>query len=210
MHFIYLFDPLCGWCYASSKGIATLAKTYAIDAYATGLFSNTGRVIDTHFANHAWTNDMRIHQMTGLPFGENYHQLLLKGGEFNSFALTIACALLKQHKPQEFFTTLSSLQKMRYADGLDTSDVNVVKNGLIALGHADIADKLNDDKSIKLANAWMTQGQQLAYQFNIHGVPSLIAKTETGYVNISSQFLYQDTENIAKNIVKSLAYQQKC
>lgn len=25
-HFLYLFDPLCGWCYGASAGIAALAK----------------------------------------------------------------------------------------------------------------------------------------------------------------------------------------
>lgn len=200
MQFIYLFDPLCGWCYASSKGITNLAKTHTVDVYATGLFANTGKVIDAHFANHAWTNDTRIGQMTGLPFSENYRQLLLKGGAFNSFALTVACALLKNHQPHELLPVFLELQKIRYVDGLDTSDVNVVKNGLVALGHADLADKLNDDKSIKLANDWIAQGQKLAYQFHINGVPSLIAKTEKGYVNIPSQFLYQDTDRVADNI----------
>lgn len=200
MNFIYLFDPLCGWCYASSKGIANLAKTHAVDVYATGLFVNTGKIIDEQLANHAWTNDTRISQLTGLPFSENYHQLLLKGGAFNSFALTVACALLKQNEPKALLPTLLHFQKLRYVDGLDTSDIDVVKNGLIDIGQADIADKLNNDESIHLANAWIAQGQKFAYQFNINGVPSLIAKTEQGYINIPSQFLYQDMDRVAQNI----------
>lgn len=130
MQFIYLFDPLCGWCYASSKGISELAKTHDVDVYATGLFAGTGKMIDAQFAHHAWTNDTRISQITGLPFSENYRQLLLKGGAFDSFILTMACALLKQHKPNELFTVFSGLQKIRYVDGLDTSDIDVVKKWL--------------------------------------------------------------------------------
>lgn len=204
MHFIYLFDPLCGWCYASSKGTSELAKTQDIDVYATGLFASTGKMLDAQFANHAWANDTRISQITGLPFSENYHQLLLKGGAFDSFALTMTCALLKQHKPNELFTVFCQLQKIRYVDGLDTSDIAIVQNALITLGQSDIADKLNDDTSINLANDWIKQGQTLAHQFNINGVPSLIAKTKQGHINIPSQFLYQDSENIAKNIERFL------
>ncbi|WFF38647.1 hypothetical protein LU290_10500 [Moraxella nasibovis] len=205
MQFIYLFDPLCGWCYASSKGIGELARTHDIDVYATGLFANTGKMIDAQFAHHAWSNNTRINQLTGLPFSENYRQLLLKGGEFNSFYLIVACVLLKNSKPDELLPVFSQLQKMRYVHGLDTSRLAVVKNGLIALEQTDIAEKLENADSQKLANDWIAQGQKLAYQFAINGVPSLIAKTDKGYVNIPSQFLYQDTENVAKNIEQFLS-----
>ena len=200
MKFIYLFDPLCGFCYASSKGIATLAKTHEVDGYATGLFANTGKIIDEQFANYAWANDMKISQMTGLPFSENYRQLLLKGGKFDSFALTIACALLKQNEPKALLPTLSQFQKLRYVDGLDTSNVDVVKNGLIAFGQNNIANQLNDDESKNLANDLIRQGQLLASQFGVRGVPSLIADIDGQFVNVPSQFLYQDTDRVADNI----------
>lgn len=204
MQFIYLFDPLCGFCYASSKGIATFAKTHDIDIYATGLFANTGKIIDPDFANYAWANDMRISQMTGLPFSEKYRALLLQGGKFDSFYLTTACALLKELNANELLSTLSSFQKMRYVDGLDTSDLMVVKNGLITLGYADIAEKLDNADSKMQANNWIKAGQKFAQQFNISGVPSLIAKTDKGYAHIPSQFLYQDTDNVVENIGKFL------
>lgn len=204
MKFIYLFDPLCGFCYASSKGIVNLAKTHEVDGYATGLFANTGKIIDEQFANYAWANDMKISQMTGLPFSENYRQLLLKGGEFNSFVLTIACALLKQNEPKALLPTLSQFQKLRYVDGLDTSDIAVVKNGLIALGQTDIANQLTDDNSINLANDLIRQGQLLASQFGVRGVPSLIAEINGKFIQIPSQFLYQDTDNVADNIEQFL------
>lgn len=204
MKFIYLFDPLCGWCYGSSQGITTLAKSYAVDVYATGLFAGTGKMIDAQFANHAWTNDMKINQLTGLPFSENYHRLLLKGGAFDSLALTKACALLKADKPKDFFAVFSALQKMRYVDGLDTSDVNVVKHGLIALGYSDIADKVSDENSQNLASEWIAQGQKLSFQFGVRGVPSLIADIDSKSILIPSQFLYQDVGDVAKNIAEFL------
>ncbi|WFF38606.1 hypothetical protein LU290_10270 [Moraxella nasibovis] len=205
MKFLYLFDPLCGWCYASSKGIANLAKTHQVDVYATGLFANTGKMMDEQFANYAGANDTRISQLTGLPFSENYRQLLLKGGAFDSFALTQACFLLNQETPNELLPTFAQLQKLRYVDGLNTSDVDVVKNGLIALGKTQIAKRLGDDEVISGANAWIRQGRVLAHQFQINGVPSLIAEIDGKFVNVLSQFLYQDTQNVAENIERFLA-----
>lgn len=205
MNFIYLFDPLCGWCYASSRGIGKLARSENVQVFATGLFASTGKVIDAHFANHAWMNDTRISQLTGLPFSENYRQLLLKSGAFDSFALTQACFLLNQESPHELLPTFAQLQKLRYVEGLDTSDIDIVKQGLIALGKADIAERLGDDEVISGANAWMRQGQVLAHKFQINGVPSLIADIDGKFVNVPSQFLYQDSENVARNIKQFLA-----
>lgn len=205
MNFIYLFDPLCGWCYASSRGISELAKTQNVQVFATGLFASTGKVIDVQFANHAWTNDTRISQLTGLPFSENYRQLLLKGGAFDSFALTQACFLLNQETPNELLSTFAQLQKLRYVDGLDTSDIEIVKQGLIALGKNEIAKRLGDDEVISGANAWIRQGQVLAHQFQINSVPSLIADIDGKFVNVPSQFLYQDSENVGQNIKQFLA-----
>lgn len=205
MNFIYLFDPLCGWCYASSRGIGKLAKSENVQVFATGLFASTGKVIDAQFANHAWTNDTRISQLTGLPFSENYRQLLLKGGAFDSFALTQACFLLNQESPNELLPTFAHLQKLRYVDGLDTSDIEIVKQGLIELGKAEIAKRLGDDEVISGANAWIRQGQVLAHKFQINGVPSLIADIDGKFVNVPSQFLYQDSENVGQNIKRFLA-----
>lgn len=205
MNFIYLFDPLCGWCYASSRGISELAKTQNVQVFATGLFASTGKVIDVQFANHAWTNDTRISQLTGLPFSENYRQLLLKGGAFDSFALTQACFLLSQETPNELLPTFAQLQKLRYVDGLDTSDIEIVKQGLIALGKNEIAKRLGDDEVISGTNAWIRQGQVLAHQFQINSVPSLIADIDGKFVNVPSQFLYQDSENVGQNIKQFLA-----
>lgn len=208
MKFIYLFDPLCGWCYAASRGIQALAKTHQVDVFATGLFANTGRIMDAAFAHHAWTNDTRIAQITGLPFSEEKyrHGILLQGGEFNSFNLSMACFLLNEHLPSaEWLPMFSQLQKMRYVDGLDSSQIDVVKNGLTALGKNDLAARVGDDDVAEKTKAWIYQGQVFAQQFCINGVPSLIAEMDGEFVNVPSQFLYQDVENVDKNIAAFLA-----
>ncbi|MCG7657553.1 DsbA family protein [Wielerella bovis] len=207
MKFIYLFDPLCGWCYAASRGIQALAQTHQVDVFATGLFANTGRILDESFAHHAWTNDTRIAQITGLPFTETYRQnILLKNGEFNSFNLTMTCFLLNENAPSdEWLPTFAQLQKARYVDGLDTSRLDVVQMCLRDLGETDLAKKLENAELSDKTNAWIKQGQVLANQFGVRGVPSLIAETERGFVNVPSQFLYQDIENVAENISTFLA-----
>ncbi|WP_201722682.1 hypothetical protein [Caulobacter sp. BP25] len=68
--FIYLFDPLCGWCYGASAGINVLAcrPDVTVDLLPTGLFAGGGaRGLDAGMTSHIWAADQRIAQMTGLP-----------------------------------------------------------------------------------------------------------------------------------------------
>lgn len=58
---IYLCDPLCGWCYAATSGIARLrAADVRVTLRPTGLFSDPGRVMIPEFAEYAGKNDQRI------------------------------------------------------------------------------------------------------------------------------------------------------
>ena len=61
-HIMYLFDPLCGWCYGASPVIKQLAENPGLKIHlaATGLFSGAGsRPIDPNFADYAWSNDLQ-------------------------------------------------------------------------------------------------------------------------------------------------------
>ena len=73
---LYLFDPLCGWCYAISDGILKLSQTVNVKLVPTGLFYRD-KVISPDWSEYAWENDQRIAKLAGLPFSENYHQNIL-------------------------------------------------------------------------------------------------------------------------------------
>lgn len=70
---LYLFDPLCGWCYAAAPAVAAMAEEYgpAFEFMPSGLFAGSGaRPPNDAMATHAWTNDQRIAQITGQVFSE--------------------------------------------------------------------------------------------------------------------------------------------
>lgn len=195
MKVIYLFDPLCGWCYAVAPAVAKLAETEDVLPFATGLFAENGRQMNEAFAEHAWRNDQRIAQLTGQPFTESYRQNLLKSGvTFDSQALTDALFSVQQQKPSAFFPALAALQKARYVDGRDTSDTAVVKAILAENALAEVADHLQS------AEHWIYEGQAIAQQFGVQGVPALFVETEQGWVNMPNSLLYQDVSNIAQNL----------
>lgn len=66
----YLFDPLCGWCYAAASALKFLQAQEGVEVVLapSGLFAGAGaRPMDAQFAAYAWSNDQRIQQLTGQP-----------------------------------------------------------------------------------------------------------------------------------------------
>lgn len=201
MKLLYLFDPLCGWCYGSSPAVCKLAEQFELSAFATGLFADGGRQMNATFAQHAWANDQRIAQLTGQPFSEKYHQQILQGcGEFNSRALSNACFALLEQGSETMLNVLAELQKARYVDGQDTSQSEVVRQLLQNLGQSTVAETFDLAENQTKTTAWIEQGQAIAAQFGVQGVPNLFAETEQGWVNVPSQLLYQNAENAVENL----------
>lgn len=76
----YLFDPLCGWCYAAAPALKFLQAQEGVEVVLapSGLFAGAGaRPMDAQFAAYAWSNDQRIQQLTGQPFTQAYRDQIL-------------------------------------------------------------------------------------------------------------------------------------
>lgn len=92
---IYLFDPLCGWCYAAAPALKYLQGVEGIHVALapTGLFAGAGaRPMDAQFAAYAWANDQRIQQLTGQLFTQAYRDHILGAANrrFDSGPATLA------------------------------------------------------------------------------------------------------------------------
>ncbi|WGE75756.1 DsbA family protein [Actinobacillus equuli] len=183
----YLFDPLCGRCYAVSNGLAELAENAEIELIPTGLFSYD-RLIDADWAENAWTNDQRIHQLTGLSFSETYRQNILLGAKnFNSFALVQALTAVRQVEPTQELNVLRLFQKARYENGLDTADINVLSQILTENGFTQAVNILQNSATIDLAKERITQGAALAAELGVRGVPQIFKQTEQGLIQLNTQ-----------------------
>ena len=134
----YLFDPLCGWCYGASPVVQKLGQqsAFTLELAPTGLFAGGGRTMDAAFAEFAWSNDLRIAQLTGQRFTEAYRQNVLgrHGSPFDSAAMTRALTAVSLTEPQRELDALKTFQEARYVDGQDTGNALVV--GVLLRGHA--------------------------------------------------------------------------
>ena len=186
---LFLFDPLCGWCYAVSDGIKKLAETADVELIPTGLFSRD-KLMSSEWAQHAWANDQRIAQLTGLPFSEAYRQnVLQQPTNFNSFALVQALTAVKTTEPARELEALRAFQKARYEAGLDTAKLAVLADVLTQIGCTQAVEILHASATEQQAKQRITEGANIAQQFGVSGVPFVVRETEQGWERLSSESL---------------------
>ena len=186
---LYLFDPLCGWCYSVSGGMAKLAETADVKLVPTGLFSRD-KIMSPDWSEHAWESDQRIARLTGLPFSEAYRRnILQQPTNFNCFTLVQALTAVQATEPDRELEALRACQKARYEDGLDTAKLDVLAEVLRQIGCTQAAEILTNLAAETQAKQRIADGANLAQQFGVSSVPFAVRQTESGWAQIVSNSL---------------------
>jgi putative protein-disulfide isomerase len=183
----YLFDPLCGWCYGASPAVQKLGQQSGVtlELAPTGLFADGGRRMDTAFAEFAWSNDLRIAQLTGQRFTEAYRQNVLgrHGSPFDSAAMTLALTAVSLTESQRELDALKTFQEARYvdaaADRLAAADAELMERNAARLGRA--------RRVMRLLGA--------------QGVPALVVHSPSGDRLLGGHALYGDFDHLLGQIV---------
>lgn len=203
---IYLFDPLCGWCYGASPVIQKLGLHAAVtlELAPTGLFAGGGRTMDAAFADYAWSNDVRIAKLTAQPFTEDYRSQVLgrHGSRFDSATATQALTAVSLTEPQRELEMLKVLQEARYVQGLDICDVSVVAKLLRDSGLTVAADQLlADDADLYHANAARVQrAQHQMHALRAQGVPALVVKGQNDSRLVNGNVLYGNFDSLLDHL----------
>ena len=192
----YLFDPLCGWCYGAGPGVSVLANApnVKIELLPTGLFSGKGgRPMSSDFAAYAWANDQRINQLTGQIFSDRYKQTVLGDFQqrFDSGPATLALTAVFITDPHREFAALKAIQRARYIDGNDVTDIELLAVLLtdLKLDSAAAALRQNSNALQQANSARLVKAQKLMYEFGMRGVPNFIGVDERSDVNEGKETL---------------------
>lgn len=196
----YLFDPLCGWCYAVAPAIARLAESgaLAITPLPVGLFAGPGaRPMSADFAAYAWSNDQRIAALTGQPFSEAYRRDVLgpQGGAFDSGPATRLLTWVAGQRPDLELPCMARLQKARFVGGRDLTDPAVLGSVAADLELDRVAAEraVADDPTLAAATEdRIGRGGALMTRLHLGGVPALVLHGPAGDRVVDTRALLGD------------------
>lgn len=117
----YIFDPLCGWCYAAVPLVnaARELPELALQLHGGGMLTGQNRkAITPAWRDYVMPHDQRIHELTGQPFGAAYTDGLLRDNSavMDSEPPTIAI-LAAESLAQRGIDMLHRLQQAHYVEG---------------------------------------------------------------------------------------------
>jgi len=203
----YLFDPLCGWCYGAGPVLDQLAQLddVTLTLAPTGLFAGQGaRAMDQHFAAYAWQNDQRIARLTGQPFTEAYRANILGqiGGSFDSAPATLGLVAVGLTAPDRELEVLKLLQRARYVDGRDNSNLQIVADVLDEAQFTEAASRVRtpDDDLMSAYRKRLQVARADMVRFGVDGVPALIAGRGTDRQQLNSSLLFGRFELLASQL----------
>lgn len=134
----YIFDPLCGWCYAAAPLVdaARQVPGLALQWHAGGMLAGPhARRITADWREHVLPHDQRIAQLTGQPFGAAYTDgLLNQVGTLLDSAPPITALLAVQTMEQpadgpqvQPLDLLHRIQQAHYVQGRTISDADTLQ-----------------------------------------------------------------------------------
>jgi putative protein-disulfide isomerase len=139
---LYVFDPLCGWCYGAAPAVQALARDPActLELLPSGLFAGAPtRRIDPAFAAHVEEADARIERLTGQPFSQRYREQVVHNPRlpFDSQPATEALEAVRRFSPAHELAALHAIQHARYVEGEDVANRQVLAEVLASVFAAD-------------------------------------------------------------------------
>ena len=207
MRITYLFDPLCGWCYGAAPALERLSALddMTVDLAPTGLFAGDhARPMDAQFAAYAWQNDQRIQRLTGQVFSEAYRANILDraGGLFDSAPATLAVVAVALTDPTGQTAALKALQRARYVDGRNNSDLAVVAEVLSDAGFTEAARQVRhpDEQLLAAYRQSVAAARADMARFGANGVPALVVGEGARRHLLRTNALFTDFEQLADEV----------
>ncbi|MET1115558.1 MAG: DsbA family protein [Comamonas sp.] len=128
----YIFDPLCGWCYAAAPLLAAARALpgLTLQWHAGGMLSGAARrTITPDWRAHVMPHDERIAALTGQPFGDAYFNGLLNqvGATLDSTPPIVAM-LAAEAMAGRGLDLLARAQTAHYVEGQQISTLAVLQS----------------------------------------------------------------------------------
>ncbi len=195
---LYVYDPLCGWCFGFSGVIKKLAEDYAsdfeFDVISGGMIvGERAGVLAPKMAEYILSTIPRLETHTGVKFGEIYKQQIASGTLYQSSVKpSIALCVFKDHFPDKAVPFASAIQNAQFVEGKNLEDDQTYLS-LITPYNIDpgtFLEQLNSEEYHRKAYEEFNYAQQLG----VSGFPAVIAVHKDKYYLVSNG--YQSYEQL--------------
>jgi putative protein-disulfide isomerase len=204
MELLYIYDPLCGWCYGFGPVVERLEKEYP-EARVTII--SGGMVLGDrirpvgNMAPHLLKAMPYLEKTTGVTYGEPYKALLKEGTYMTSSEKpSIALCVYKSFKTDSAVSFAYDIQSSLFKEAKDLNKDET---------YADLAAGYGLDKNTFLGRMKDSTYFKQAYtefkeaaSFGIDGYPCLFLKKGDKYIQLADG--YTDYKTVDKNLKKAL------
>jgi putative protein-disulfide isomerase len=199
-HLIYLYDPLCGWCYGAMPSIHGLADlgSCIVEPLPSGLFAgDPTRRIDRAMGQHIEAADARIATMSGQRFSDVYRRKVLRNPDlpFDSGPANHALTAVSKWDLRRELDALHALQRERFVAGRDISDREVIAQSLAATLGEDAEAwlaRMDDPLLPRATEKRLARAKNIMQSIGVNGVPTLVWPSDKGLRLLPGQWLFND------------------
>ncbi len=139
-HFIYVYDPLCGWCYGFSPVITTIQREYSgkatFEVVAGGMVrgDRVGPLSD--LAEYLQEAYKTVEETTGVKFGQPYLDELFGDANMimDSEPGCLAQVVINQYNPDRAIAFAFAIQNAIYSKGMSPDDQEGIIDLLVEHG----------------------------------------------------------------------------
>jgi len=188
---IYLFDPLCGWCYGFGPHMNEFAQHHPQFKYTVlsgGMVTGERVGPLAQIAPYIREGVKRVEELSGVKFGEAFLADLNGAGKthMDSTPPSKAFVILKESLPEKAVELAHAVQAAFYRDGLDFND---------AASYATVCDSFGIDfqaftqkfNSMEYQLATKDEFNEAA-RYGVSGYPTVVARFGTQYFMLGHGF----------------------
>lgn len=192
---IYVYDPMCGWCFGFSKVISKLhnefQNEYDFEIISGGMVraDREGPIGD--FADYILNAYKRVEDYSGVKFGKPYlEQLKTKTLWSGSTKPSMAIEAFKLFEPKHAIQFAALVQQAYFVEGKDLRDDSVYTE-ILKQFHVDTHAYLNALHSEEIRKA-TSDGFQFSANLGVTGYPSVVFVWKDKYYMVSRGFTNYD------------------
>ncbi|WP_245553794.1 DsbA family protein [Cytophaga aurantiaca] len=205
MKLIYIYDPLCGWCYGFGPVAEKIEQNYSetvdLEIISGGMIMGDRIAPVGNMAEYILSAIPRLQKTTGVTFGAPYIELLKEGTYVTSSEKpSVALCVYKSFKADRRVEFAHSIQKSFFVEAKDLNQDSVYANIAAKFGidREQFLTRMQEPEYLKQAHAEFKRAADLG----VTGFPTLLQKQQTGYVKLSEG--YTSYESIEKHLQKQL------